>query len=400
MSAMMPQISVIIPVYNAERYLRACLDSICGQTYRNLQILCVNDGSTDASGEILAEYAKRDARLLVINQTNAGQAAARNAALNQASGDYIASLDSDDYLERDAYEKVVACIQEEPGVDMVWHGTHIECTHDEQLKKGQERFCRVEKKGVYPLPVHHLHSLSGAMWNKVIRAELFHRYELRYPEGLVFEDACLFGMIAALVERVYFLPDKLYHYVLRKNSTMGKARGKSSRSSDALNILRPLHAFYRKWNLLPAAQPLFESFFVRAWGLYCSIMPVEKHRQLAGDVLSMAQELGVPDDAELMQRLLRMNDGSEYDRRHWGVFRVSRRWNGSCVRFLGIKIQQEKLLPDTSVVKTLFYSRRPGKEKWTFFGIPFYSKEVSDFEVTRRLFGGPLCRTLPDSARN
>lgn len=390
----LPLISVIVPVYNAEQYLRNCLESVCGQTYTNLQIICVNDGSDDCSAKILEEYAKRDTRILLLHQQNAGQAAARNLALRHVVGEYIASLDSDDYLEKNAYEKVEACLRKHPGIDMVWFGTEVECLHDDKLRRTQEQYCRVEANGVHPLPIHTLHTLSGAMWNKVVRTELFRRFELNYPEGMVFEDACLFGMVAAVVKRVYFLSDKLYHYVLRQNSTMGMARAKSSRSSDALNILRPMHAFYRRWNLLPTAQPIFESFFVRAWGLYCSIMPVETHRQLAKEVLQLAQELKMPDDSNLMRRLLRMNDNCEYERNRWGVFSVSRQWNGLCVRFLGVKILQEKLMPDSSVTKSLFYARRSRKEYWSFLGIPVYGKIVSDFVVTHCLFGLPVSRTV------
>ena len=392
-----PLISVIVPVYNSAQYLRTCLESVCGQTYTKLQIICVNDGSEDCSAEILEEYGKKDTRILILHQKNAGQAAARNLALKHVAGEYIASLDSDDYLEKNAYEKVVACLRNYPGIDMVWFGTKVECLHDEKLRRIQEQYCRVEANGVRPLPIHTLHTLSGAMWNKVVRTELFCRFELNYPEGMVFEDACLFGMIAAVVKRVYFLPDKLYHYVLRQNSTMGMAREKASRCSDALNILRPLHAFYCRWNLLPAAQSVFESFFVRAWGLYCSIMPVETHRQLAKEVLQLAQELQMPDDSDLMRRLLRMNDNCEYERNLWGIFSVSLQWNGLCVRFLGVKILQEKLMPDSSVIKSLFYARRSGKEHWGFLGISVYGKIVSDFAVTRCLFCLPVSRTVPIS---
>ena len=94
----MPKISVIIPVYNVEKYLRECLDSLLNQTFKDIEIICVNDGSTDGSLNILNEYASKDSRFIIINQNNQGLSAARNNGLNVAKGDYVAFLDSDDYI--------------------------------------------------------------------------------------------------------------------------------------------------------------------------------------------------------------------------------------------------------------------------------------------------------------
>ena len=119
-----PLVSVIVPVYNTAPWLRRCLDSICAQIYRNLEILCVNDGSTDNSAEILAEYAAKDARIKVIEQQNAGVSAARNKATAMALGEWVSYVDSDDWLEPDILEKVVALI--EPEVDVVSHSVVME----------------------------------------------------------------------------------------------------------------------------------------------------------------------------------------------------------------------------------------------------------------------------------
>ena len=99
-----PKISVIVPVYKVEPYLRKCLDSIVNQTYRNLQIILVDDGSPDNCGKICDEYAARDRRIEVIHQENGGISAARNAGLNLADGDYIGWVDSDDWIEPEMYE--------------------------------------------------------------------------------------------------------------------------------------------------------------------------------------------------------------------------------------------------------------------------------------------------------
>ncbi|MBR5160328.1 MAG: glycosyltransferase family 2 protein, partial [Thermoguttaceae bacterium] len=100
----MPAISVIIPVYNVEPYLRECLDSVVNQTFRDIEIICVNDGSTDGSPAILEEYAAKDSRIIIIHQQNGGLSAARNSGMNAAKGDFILFVDSDDYIKQNTLE--------------------------------------------------------------------------------------------------------------------------------------------------------------------------------------------------------------------------------------------------------------------------------------------------------
>lgn len=107
------KITVIVPVYNVENYLRKCLDSIISQTYKNIEIVVVNDGSTDASGEICKEFSEMDHRILYIEQENAGLSAARNTGLNNMSGNYVTFVDSDDWLEHDALDRLYGALKKE-----------------------------------------------------------------------------------------------------------------------------------------------------------------------------------------------------------------------------------------------------------------------------------------------
>ena len=103
---MRDSISIIVPVYNVEKYLEKCIDSILNQSYQNLEIILIDDGSTDNSGSICDEYKKKDQRVQVIHQKNQGQSSARNAGLNIAKGSYIGFVDSDDWIEQNMYEKL------------------------------------------------------------------------------------------------------------------------------------------------------------------------------------------------------------------------------------------------------------------------------------------------------
>ena len=105
-------VSVIIPVYNSEKYLRQCLDSICAQTLREIEIICIDDGSTDGSADILEDYRKKDSRVTVIRQNNAGAGAARNKGLDISRGRYLSFLDADDFFEMSMLEEAVRCAEE------------------------------------------------------------------------------------------------------------------------------------------------------------------------------------------------------------------------------------------------------------------------------------------------
>ena len=121
----MAKVSVIIPVYNVEKYLRKCLESVVNQTLKDIEIICVNDGSTDSSALILDEYARNDNRIKVYTQENQGQGAARNMALELAQGDYIAFVDSDDWLEVSALEELYKFITEKGAEAVVFD--FVEC---------------------------------------------------------------------------------------------------------------------------------------------------------------------------------------------------------------------------------------------------------------------------------
>ena len=176
-----PHISVIVPVYNTEKYLSRCLDSICGQTYRNLEILCVNDGSTDGSAAILDAYAAKDPRIRIFNQPNAGLAAARNTGLQQAKGKWITGVDSDDYLEPDAYEYALKTEAED--VDIICFGTNI-IWKDSPPLPHMETFYAICEQGTQEPSSEILASTNDSFCNKLFRRDLIQRTESVFPTGL------------------------------------------------------------------------------------------------------------------------------------------------------------------------------------------------------------------------
>ena len=179
-------ISVIVPIYKVEQYLRQCVDSILNQTHSALEVILVDDGSPDGSGKICDEYAARDSRVRVIHKKNGGLSDARNAGIDIARGDYIAFVDSDDWLEPDTYESMLAAMKK--------YQAKLVCAgrFDNSDETGA---CTVglcpEKEELLPAvplvrKIFHWDHMDAAAWDKLYARELFR--EIRYPVGRVMED--------------------------------------------------------------------------------------------------------------------------------------------------------------------------------------------------------------------
>ncbi len=204
-----PLISIIIPVYGAEKYLPACLDSVLAQTYRNLEIILIDDGSPDNSGKICDDYAARDSRIRVIHQKNAGVSAARNAGLDAVSGGYIGFVDADDYIKPDMYETLYKRLQE-CGADIVQCG-HCRVSLDGTvILEVETRQAVLDRKGAMKeLLVGDIHYSD---WDKLYRRELFEgiRFDVHISYG---EDLLLNYQILKRCEHVALLKGAYYFYV-------------------------------------------------------------------------------------------------------------------------------------------------------------------------------------------
>ena len=212
----MPLISVIIPVYNVEQYLPRCLDSVLCQTYQNLEIILVDDGTKDSSGEICDAYALRDPRIRVIHKENGGLSSARNAGIDIAGGEYLAFLDSDDKIEPNAYESLLSLAMKYD-VELVCGGrfdvdseTGAQsiglCPQREEVISGEELVRRIFL----------WENIDSAAWDKLYHKRLFR--QIRYPVGMVTEDVPTTFHIALDAGRAAMLPLPIYHYYHRPGS--------------------------------------------------------------------------------------------------------------------------------------------------------------------------------------
>lgn len=218
------RISVIIPVYNTKNEITKCLDSIRSQTYRNLEILCIDDGSTDGSEKIIDKFADLDDRIKVLHRANGGESSARNVGLKMCSGQYIAFCDCDDWIEKDMY-KVLVQILEDEKVDMVASGWYKEFPSfsdkiTNNLPVNEGIFGRDELLGY----LYKRDSYRGFayMWNKLYRREIL---KDRYGKLLLFDETLQLGgdilylAEAALnVKKARYIEKAFYHYVQREES--------------------------------------------------------------------------------------------------------------------------------------------------------------------------------------
>ncbi len=234
----MPKVSVIIPVYNVEKYLAKCLDSVINQTLKDIEIICINDGSTDGSAKILEEYAKKDDRIKVINQENGGLSNARNSGLDIASGKYCYFLDSDDWIELNTLEKLVNVINEND-VDAVVHEANVIAEDDfclQVAEDNQEWFKGYSKNnGIHEIPLEISHKIASVAWNKLYKTDLINKYHCRFPEGLINEDEAFLWIYMVHCRNYYYLDEKLYNYLRRADSIMG-TRNNSPKVLDILEI--------------------------------------------------------------------------------------------------------------------------------------------------------------------
>lgn len=209
-----PLISVIIPVYNVEPYLQQCLDSAIGQTYENLEILIIDDGSTDGCGKICDEYAERDERIKVFHTDNRGLSAARNLGLDKATGEYISFIDSDDWFELNAIETVVYAAVES-GADIVCFNYVREYKNYSRVNsyRGQNELTCVGEEIIHEYCTGS--SIGVVTWNKIYKKELFNN--IRFPEGQLFEDIATTHRLLINSNIVVCLSNCLVHYRAREN---------------------------------------------------------------------------------------------------------------------------------------------------------------------------------------
>ena len=232
----MPKVSVIVPIYNVEKYLEKCINSLLSQTLEDIQIILVNDGSKDNSGNIAREYEKNNKnRIIYVEKENGGLSDARNYGLKYATGDFIAFLDSDDYIEKNAYEEMYNKAIEE-------NADYVECDFIWEFPNK----IRVDKQYPYKNKKEMLSFVRVVAWNKLIKRQLITDNNLEFPKGLRYEDVEFTYKLIPFVNKFAYVDKPFIHYVQREGSI---ANVQNERTAEIFTVLDNVIEFYKKNNI-------------------------------------------------------------------------------------------------------------------------------------------------------
>lgn len=225
-------ISVIIPVYNVADYLQECLDSVITQNYTDLEIILIDDGSTDASGKICDEYARKDKRIQVIHQKNSGAAAAKNAGLRTASGEFLSFVDSDDYLEPGAYAYMLDLLEKSRAdvAQCCYRNVYMNCSEPAYNPYGSKSY-DVQEYLLFYLDGF----LCSLLWNKLYRRTLFDG--IFFEEGHVIDDE-YFTYQGMMNAKKIIIDDRIiYNYRIRRSSVMHQEQKENRKLLDRIDYL-------------------------------------------------------------------------------------------------------------------------------------------------------------------
>lgn len=213
------KISIVVPMYNVEKYLPECVDKLLNQTYKNLEIILVDDGSPDNCGKIADDYAKKDERVKVIHKPNGGLSDARNVGMDAATGEYLMFADSDDFLFKNACEVLVNKIEKENADYVI--GNYINCYEDSTIWPNP--VFNKEKYGTFKLEIDDYKDsffiMNSGVWNKIFRHEFIKKLNLKFEIGLPAEDAIFTTYCFMKSSKVYYIPDIVYCYRQRGAGT-------------------------------------------------------------------------------------------------------------------------------------------------------------------------------------
>lgn len=218
------QVSVLIPAYNVEKYIGECLESVCNQTYRDLQIVVIDDGSKDSTFSILSAFAKKDNRIEIISRRNMGVAQTRNELLDRAKGEFVLFVDSDDWIEPEMISTLLN-LSKEYSVDLTMCRN---CADKPDNTRPDSSSMVWEKNEILNKFVEH-RELTGSLWNKLIKRSLFDG--IRFQRGISYgEDAIVMWDILNKIDKMVYTPREYYHYRMNDNSISHQVLSESKMS--------------------------------------------------------------------------------------------------------------------------------------------------------------------------
>ena len=251
----MPKVSIIVPIYNVEKYLEKCLESLVNQTLKEIQIILVNDGTKDNSGEIAKQYKEKyPEKIIYLEKENGGLSDARNFGIPYSTGEYLAFLDSDDYVELNLYEEMYNLAEKEKSdmveCDFIW----------EYPNKSKE-----DNGVIYKGPKEMIEKVRVVAWNKLIKREVLQKAEISFPKGYRYEDVEFTYKLIPYLEKVSFLKKPYIHYMQRDGSI---SKVQNEKTKDIFDVLQHVIDFYKEKGIYDQYKTELEYVYTRY--LLCS----------------------------------------------------------------------------------------------------------------------------------
>lgn len=233
--------SIIIPVYNVEKEIRDCLDSIKNQTFQDFEVLCVDDRGSDSSIDIVKEYVNVDSRFKILtHEKNSGVSAARNTGLDAATGDNIMFVDSDDWLDLNALEILNNKLNKTKCEIVMFNNYNVD-------PDGSKKIQDEDKEGDRTIKINddELTLFVGVCWNRVYRKSLLDRLKVRFPVGLIVEDSDFTFKVCSQVDSVFMIDEPLYFYRIQREGSYTTADNVQERIVDELEVLKNTYRYAR-----------------------------------------------------------------------------------------------------------------------------------------------------------
>ena len=309
-------ISVIVPVYNVEKYICKCVDSILAQSYTNLEIILVDDGSPDNCGKICDEYAANNPKIKVLHKENGGLSDARNAGLDIAKGEFICFVDGDDWCEREMLQTAFEAT-EKSKCDIISYGAFYDFVQNDKIFRTLIKNTRQEQKinsFEDSLPLILNDSLTVTSWNKLYGRKVFEN--LRFPKGKLFEDVWVFPELFENNHSMFAICEPLYHYIIRSD---GKSITSNLRNLELLDAYESWQNFEKKTSKT--------ILMLNAWYLLTKIGVQKENKANSEQIITLLTE-----NFEYL-RISRL-----YDR--FFLYLVMKKINYRMVFFLRAKIQE------------------------------------------------------------
>ena len=264
-----PVVSVIVPIYNTEQYLEKCLNSIACQTFYEIEIICVNDGTKDNSQCIVDRFMSKDDRFISIVKKNGGLSSARNVGLKKARGKYVAFVDSDDWIEPFMLERAVKNMD---CVDAVIMGVNIVGDVMLDRRKDDSHYYSVNYSGVIDVTDDVLLNTHVSAWNKLYRLDIIRNHNIDFPEGLLYEDYAFFWKYFVYCKKIFFDTVNCYNYLRRQGSIMYMTLSEGNkRAIEHLIVFDRVMSYYEKTNISLVKSTLNSMFLNCFWFAYLNV---------------------------------------------------------------------------------------------------------------------------------